>query len=89
MAGRIPQGANTRSSKASEEAVKNKIREYLADNIAEILQDINELPVKERTAQRMKLLDYIMPKVQAVRAMETSQQTVSDVLLDEEAEDES
>lgn len=87
MAGRKPQGVNTRSSKASEESVKNTIREYLSTNIAEILQDIDQLPPKERTVHRMKLLDYVMPKVQAVRSMETSQQTVSDVLLDEEADD--
>lgn len=87
MAGRIPQGANTRASKAEEESVKEEIRKYLAENIQEILNDINALPVKERTAQRMKLLDYIMPKVQSVRAAEVNRQSVSDVLLANDADD--
>ena len=87
MAGRIPNGANTRASKEEEEMVKNEIRKYLASNIQMMLADIDELPIKERAAQRMKLLDYIMPKVQSVRAAETNRQSVSDVLLDRECED--
>lgn len=86
MPGRVPQSM-TRASKVEEEDVKNEIRKYLANNIGSLLKDIDELPLKERTSNRMRLLDYLMPKVQSVRAMETNRQSVSDVLLNDESDD--
>lgn len=73
-------------SKRSEEIVKEKIRTYLADNIDGMLKDIDSLPsVKERVAARQKLLDYVMPKQQAVKASEVQTQSAVDFLLAQEA----
>lgn len=80
MAGRKAY-SQTGTTLNNEEFVKEKIRKYMADNIDQMLSDIDELPVKERARERGKLLDYIMPKVQAVRKTDAKQMTTSEILL--------
>lgn len=48
-------------------ALKDKISEYLTETWTELQADIEELPTKERAMAKLKLLDYAIPKVQAVR----------------------
>ena len=67
------------------EEIKSQIREYLTDNLQGLLDDINELPPKERVAQRMKLMDYVLPKVQAIATVDAPQQTMAASILDQEA----
>lgn len=88
MAGRpIANPESIRNTRKDEELVKDRIRGYLADNIESMLHDIDELPLKERAAARQKLLDYVMPKVQAVRTNEVASQSTAEMLLDQEALD--
>lgn len=88
MAGRpLSSPESVRNTKQDEELVKDRIRSYLADNIEAMLKDIDELPLKERSQARQKLLDYVMPKVQAVRTNEVSQQSAAEMVLDSEAWD--
>lgn len=47
--------------------LKDKIGEYLNETWDELKNDIEALPAKERAAAKLKLLDYHLPKVQAVR----------------------
>lgn len=49
------------------EIVKDKIREYLADSWQEMISDIQDLEPKDRVDRRLKLMEYVMPKVQSVR----------------------
>lgn len=67
------------------EEIKSQIRQYLTDNLEGLLEDINELPPKERVAQRMKLMDYVLPKVQAIATVDAPQQTMASAILDKEA----
>lgn len=67
------------------EEIKSQIREYLTDTLENLLEDINGLPPKERVAQRMKLMDYVLPKVQAIATVDTPQQTMASAILDKEA----
>lgn len=86
MAGRpLKNPDSLQSATAEDEIVKSKIREYLAKNIDSMLADIDELPLKERAAARQKLLDYVMPKVQAVRTEKANSQSAGDFLLEQEA----
>lgn len=67
------------------EEIKSQIREYLTDTLENLLEDINGLPPKERVAQRMKLMDYVLPKVQAIATVDAPQQTMASAILDKEA----
>jgi hypothetical protein len=52
---------------AKTELVKDKIRDYLESSWEDLIQDIDSLEPKERVDRRMKLLEYVMPKVQATK----------------------
>lgn len=67
------------------EEIKSQIRQYLTDNLDALLEDINVLPPKERVAQRMKLMDYVLPKVQAIATVDAPTQTQAAAILDKEA----
>lgn len=67
------------------EEIKSKIRDYLADNLEDLLTDINGLPPKERVAQRMKLMDYVLPKVQAIATVDAPEKSQAASILDREA----
>jgi predicted nucleic acid-binding protein len=58
---------STPEASVKNEIVKDKIREYLADSWQEMINDIKDLDPKDRVDRRLKLMEYVMPKVQAVR----------------------
>ncbi len=66
------------------EALKDKIREYLQDNLESLLEDISQLPAKDRVDRRMKLMDYVLPKVQAIATQEAQGTTTAASILDSE-----
>ncbi len=66
------------------EALKDKIREYLQDNLESLLEDISQLPAKDRVDRRMKLMDYVLPKVQAIATQEAQGMTTAASILDSE-----
>lgn len=64
--------------------LKDKISEYLSDTWEELLEDIEAMAPKERAAAKLKLMDYAIPKVQAVRDVPTKGGTsVQDLLRKE------
>jgi hypothetical protein len=69
------------------EGLKDQIREYLGENLEQLLEDINSLPPKERVDKRMKLMDYVLPKIQAVSTNDAPTQTMAASILDREAEE--
>lgn len=69
------------------EIVKDKIRDYLADCWEDLIADINELDPKDRVDRRLKLMEYVMPKVQATRGeIDTKKRTAAQTVLGDEAE---
>lgn len=73
-------------SKKTNKELKDKISEYLMDTWDELTADIQELPAKERATARLKLFDYAIPKVQAVRDTgANTSSTASDLLAKESA----
>lgn len=73
------------AKKKDNEGIKSQLRDYLTDNLQSLLDDIDELPPKERVAQRMKLMDYVLPKVQATASTDAPQQSVAADILDRES----
>lgn len=68
-------------SKKSNAELKDKISEYLTDTWEELREDIEAMPAKERATAKLKLLDYAIPKVQAVRdTPKTGGTSVQDLL---------
>ena len=68
-------------SKKANAELKDKISEYLSDTWEELREDIEAMPAKERATAKLKLLDYAIPKVQAVRdAPATHGSSVQDLL---------
>lgn len=65
--------------------LKDKIDAYLSETWEELKEDIKNLPAKERAKARLKLLDYIIPKVQATRDVNTGGTTVAEALLARES----
>ena len=71
-------------SKKTNSELKDKISEYLSDTWEELREDIEDMAPKERAAAKLKLLDYAIPKVQAVRdTPPTSGTSVQDLLRKE------
>lgn len=74
------------SKKSNDDAVISATKEYLAKNIEQMFDDIDSLTdAKEKVRARLKLLDYVMPKVQAIRTNGGTAKSTDDFLLDEEA----
>jgi len=71
-------------NKGKNEIVKDKIRDYLANTWEELINDIDSLDAKERVDRRMRLLDYVMPKVQAVKGEEKKTMSISQAILRQE-----
>ena len=67
-------------------AVKDKIREYLADTWESLIEDIDSLDAKERVDRRMKLMEYVMPKAAAVKTDETKTISIAQAILGNESE---
>ena len=65
--------------------LKDKIGEYLTETWDELRADIETLPPKERAMAKLKLMDYSVPKVQAVRETSVARQSTAQALLAEEA----
>lgn len=65
--------------------LKDKIGEYLTETWDELRADIETLPPKERAMAKLKLMDYSVPKVQAVREVSVTKQSTAQALLAEEA----
>jgi hypothetical protein len=82
----MPKPAREKPVTHGNEAIKSKIREYLTDNLEALLADISELLPKERVAQRMKLMDYVLPKVQAIATVDAPEKTKAAAILDSEGE---
>lgn len=61
--------------------LKDKISDYLTETWDELKADIEELPAKERAMAKLKLLDYSVPKVQAVRDTGKATTSTAEVLL--------
>ena len=71
-------------SRKTNAELKDKISEYLSDTWEELREDIEDMPKKERAAAKLKLMDYAIPKVQAVRDVPTKGGTsVQDLLRKE------
>ena len=78
--GRIPNEERPLSRK--NEIVKDKIRDYLADCWEDLIADINELEPKDRVDRRLKLMEYVMPKVQATKGeTEAKKRTAAQTVL--------
>lgn len=73
------------SKKSSNKELKDRISEYLMETWDELTADIQELPPKERATARLKLFDYAIPKVQAVRESPPNATSTAAVLLAKEA----
>ena len=83
--GRLPNPERPLSRK--NEIVKDKIRDYLADCWEDLIADINELDPKDRVDRRLKLMEYVMPKVQATKGeTDAKKRTAAQTVLGEEAE---
>lgn len=67
-------------------AVKDKIREYLADTWESLIKDIDSLDAKERVDRRMKLMEYVMPKAAAVKTDEKKTISIAQAILGNESE---
>ena len=67
------------------ENIKEQIRDYLTTNLQSLLDDIDQLPPKERVERRMKLMDFVLPKVQAVATIDAPSQSSAAAILDREA----
>ncbi len=78
--------SSSEKSDGKNEIVKDKIREYLADKWKDLIDDIDSLDPKERIDRRMKLMEYVMPKVQAVRVEEHTTKSAAKTLLSLESE---
>lgn len=71
-------------SRKTNAELKDKISEYLSDTWEELRDDIEDMTPKERAAAKLKLMDYAIPKVQAVRDVPTKGGTsVQDLLRKE------
>ena len=69
-------------SNGKNEIVKDKIRDYLADSWEDLIADIDSLDAKERVDRRLKLMEYVMPKVQAVKGeAERKQRSAAQTVL--------
>ena len=83
--GRIPNEERPLSRK--NEIVKDKIRDYLADCWEDLIADINELEPKDRVDRRLKLMEYVMPKVQATKGeTDAKKRTAAQTVLGDDAE---
>lgn len=69
--------------------LRDKISTYLNDTWDELMKDIEELPAKERAQAKLKLMDYSVPKVQAIRDTGTRQVSTASILLAEETKQDS
>lgn len=70
-------------SKKSDNELKEKIGEYLSDTWEELKEDIETLPAKERAAAKLKLMDYVVSKVQAVKETGGKKSSIASILLRE------
>ena len=66
-------------------AVKDKIRDYLAETWDSLIQDIDSLDPKERVDRRMRLLEYVMPKAAAQKGEDRQGMSIAQILLGREA----
>lgn len=65
--------------------LKDKIGAYLTDTWDELKADIESLPEKERAMAKLKLLDYAIPKVQAIRDAGNATASTASLLLERES----
>lgn len=64
------------------DAIKEKVRQHFVDHLDALLDDIESLEdPKDRVDRRLKLLDYFMPKVSAIKVEEKAATTDAESLL--------
>lgn len=68
------------------EDFKDKIREHLFDNLEQMFADIETLPAKDRVDRRLKLMDFVIAKVQSEQVKYNNKSTNGEELLAKEAE---
>lgn len=66
--------------------LRDEINKHLESTWEQFMADIEELPPKERAAAKLRLLDYVVPKVQAVKDNEGNKMSAAEVLLANEGD---
>lgn len=69
----------------SVEAYKSRIRQHLYNNLPEILEAIMRLPDKEKVEKNLKLMEFVIPKVQSEQTKADENTTAGEELLAQEA----
>ena len=64
---------------------KERIRQHLFDNLDTILDAIMHLPAKDMVEKNLKLMDYVLPKVQSEQAKAEDNISAGEELLAQEA----
>lgn len=65
--------------------LKDAMRQHILTHLDELFEDIDALEPKERVDRRLRLMDYFMPKVQAIRTEEVKSTSVAEALLSRSA----
>lgn len=69
----------------SVEAYKSRIRKHLYDNLPKILEAIMGLPNKEMVEKNLKLMDFVISKVQSEQVKDNENISAGEELLAQEA----